>query len=236
MSTASSPAPIDSQQILTALQRLDSGDLTVQLPDAEGTEGEIARVFNSHVQMLNQFASELTRLSREMGTEGRYGGQMEVLTAKGTWKDLIANANTAWGTLTNQIRSVAQVVTAIALGRLDTRLTVPAQGEMAELKATMNVMADQMSAMTSEVRRIAREMGSESRYGGQAEVRGIDGDWKRMVDDVNTMAARLTDQIRDIGNISRAAANHDFSRRLSAPADGEMAAIQQTVNGVLDSM
>src|SRR5437867_1018223 len=166
------------------------------------------------VDQLSSFADEVTRVAREVGTEGKLGGQAQVKGVSGTWKDLTDNVNFMAGNLTSQVRSIAQVTTAVAKGDLTTKITVDARGEILELKNTINIMVDQLSSFASEVTRVAREVGTEGKLGGQAEVRGVAGTWKDLTDSVNSMAGNLTSQVRNIAQVTTAVANGDLSRKI----------------------
>src|SRR5213082_869926 len=163
------------------------------------------------VDQLSSFADEVTRVAREVGTEGKLGGQAEVKGVSGTWKDLTDNVNFMAGNLTNQVRNIAQVATAVARGDLSQKITVEAKGEVAALAQTMNAMVDQLSSFADEVTRVAREVGTEGQLGGQAEVAGVAGTWKDLTDSVNSMASNLTSQVRNISDVTKAVARGDLS-------------------------
>ena len=166
------------------------------------------------VDQLNSFASEVTRVAREVGTEGRLGGQADVQGVAGTWKDLTDSVNFMASNLTNQVRNIAAVTTAVAKGDLSKKITVDARGEILELKNTVNTMVDQLNSFASEVTRVAREVGTEGRLGGQADVKGVAGTWKDLTDSVNFMAGNLTSQVRNIADVSTAVAKGDLRRKL----------------------
>src|SRR5256712_13257981 len=172
------------------------------------------------VDQLNAFASEVTRVAREVGTEGRLGGQAHVPGASGTWRDLTDNVNSMAGNLTAQVRNIADVTTAVARGDLSRKITVDVQGEILELKDTINVMVDQLNAFASEVTRVAREVGTEGKLGGQAQVRGVVGTWKDLTDNVNFMAGNLTAHVRSIADVTTAVANGDLPNKITFEVGG----------------
>src|SRR5437773_7831737 len=174
---------------------------------------EIATVFNGMADQLDLFTSEVTRVAREVGTEGKLGGQADVPGVSGTWKDLTESVNAMAGNLTGQVRNIAQVATAVARGDLSQKIGVDARGEILELKTTLNTMVDQLSAFADEVTRVAREVGTEGILGGQARVRGVAGTWKDLTDNVNVMADNLTDQVRNIATVASAVANGDLTQQ-----------------------
>src|SRR5437588_866178 len=182
------------------------------------------------VDQLNAFASEVTRVAREVGSEGRLGGQAEVKGVGGTWKDLTDSVNMMAGNLTAQVRNIAEVTTAVANGDLSKKITVDVRGEILELKDTINTMVDQLNAFASGRTRVAREVGSEGSLGGQAEVRGVAGTWKDLTDSVNMMAGNLTEQVRGIAKVVTAVANGDLKRKLTVEAKGEIAELAETIN------
>src|SRR5213082_3048590 len=188
------------------------------------------------VDQLSSFADEVTRVAREVGTEGKLGGQAEVKGVSGTWKDLTDNVNFMAGNLTNQVRNIAQVATAVARGDLSQKITVEAKGEVAALAETMNAMVDQLSSFADEVTRVAREVGTEGQLGGQAEVAGVAGIWKDLTDAVNSMAGNLTSQVRNIAQIVTAVARGDLSQKITVDAKGEVAALADTINFLTDTL
>ncbi|HZT12081.1 MAG TPA: response regulator, partial [Candidatus Baltobacteraceae bacterium] len=188
------------------------------------------------VDQLNAFASEVTRVAREVGSEGRLGGQAFVRGVGGTWKDLTDSVNTMASNLTSQVRNIAKVTTAVALGDLSKKITVDVRGEILELKDTINTMVDQLNAFASEVTRVAREVGSEGKLGGQAQVPGVSGTWKDLTDNVNFMAANLTNQVRGIAQVVTGVANGDLKRKLTVDAKGEIAQLADTINGMIDTL
>jgi HAMP domain-containing protein/signal transduction histidine kinase/DNA-binding response OmpR family regulator len=210
-----------------------TGDLSKKITvDVRGEILELKDTINTMVDQLNAFASEVTRVAREVGTEGKLGGQAEVRGVAGTWKDLTDNVNSMASNLTGQVRNIADVTTAVAMGDLSRKITVDVKGEILELKNTINTMVDQLNAFASEVTRVAREVGTEGKLGGQAEVRGVAGTWKDLTDNVNSMASNLTDQVRGIAKVVTAVANGDMGRKLALEASGEIAQLADTINSM----
>ena len=213
------------------------GDLSKKITvEGQGEILELKSTINTMVDQLNAFASEVTRLGREVGTEGKLGGQAQVREVAGTWKDLTDNVNLMAGQLTNQIRNIAEVMAAVANGDLSKKITVDVQGEILELKNTINTMVDQLNGFASEVTRVAREVGTEGKLGGQAQVRGVAGTWKDLTDNVNLMAANLTEQVRGIARVVTAVANGDLKKKLSVEAKGEVAELGATINEMTDTL
>ncbi len=188
------------------------------------------------VGTLSAFADEVTRVAREVGTEGRLGGQADVKGVSGTWKDLTDNVNSMANNLTGQVRNIAQVTTAVAKGDLSKKIDVDARGEILELKTTINTMVDQLSSFAAEVTRVAREVGSEGRLGGQAEVEGVSGTWKRLTENVNELAGNLTRQVRAIAEVTSAVASGDLTRSISVEAQGEVAELKDNINAMVQSL
>jgi HAMP domain-containing protein/CheY-like chemotaxis protein/signal transduction histidine kinase len=220
--------------VTTAVAR---GDLSRKITaDARGEILELKNTINIMVDQLSAFASEVTRVAREVGTDGMLGGQAEVPGVGGTWKDLTDNVNTLAGNLTSQVRNIAAVTTAVAKGDLSQKITVEAKGETANLKNTINTMVDQLSTFASEVTRVAREVGTEGRLGGQAAVPGVGGTWKDLTDNVNAMASSLTGQIRNIADVTTAVAKGDLSRKITAEAKGEILELKSTINIMVDQL
>ncbi|HYM95939.1 MAG TPA: response regulator, partial [Candidatus Sulfotelmatobacter sp.] len=214
-----------------------SGDLSKKITaDVRGEILHLKETINTMVDQLNSFASEVTRVAREVGTEGNLGGQANVRGVAGTWKDLTDNVNLMAANLTGQVRNIAEVTTAIATGDLSKKITVDVRGEILELKNTVNTMVDQLNAFAGEVTRVAREVGTEGRLGGQAEVKGVGGVWKDLTDNVNLMAANLTDQVRGIARVVTAVANGDLKGKLTLEAKGEIAELADTINGMTDTL
>src|SRR5439155_1507560 len=195
-----------------------------------------ARVVNTMVDQLNSFASEVTRVAREVGSEGKLGGQAVLKGVAGTWKDLTESVNSMASNLTNQVRNIAAVTTAVARGDLSTRITVDARGEIQELKNTINIMVDQLSSFASEVTRVAREVGTEGKLGGQAEVKGVAGTWRDLTESVNSMASNLTNQVRNIAGVTTAVAKGDLSTKTTADARGEILELKNTINTMVDQL
>src|ERR1700737_2787026 len=231
-----------STEVARVIGAVAKGDLTQKMAlEVEGRslKGEFlhtARVVNTMVDQLNSFASEVTRVAKEVGTEGKLGGQAEVLGVAGTWKDLTDSVNYMASNLTNQVRNIAGVTTAVAKGDLTTKITVDARGEILELKNTINTMVDQLSSFASEVTRVAREVGTEGELGGQADVKGVGGVWKDLTDSVNSMAGNLTAQVRNIAEVTTAVANGDLSRKITVDVRGEILELKNTINVMVDQL
>ncbi len=214
-----------------------NGNLSKKITvDVKGEILELKNTINTMVDQLNSFASEVTRVAREVGTEGKLGGQADVRGVAGTWKDLTDNVNSMASNLTNQVRNIAEVTTAVAKGDLSKKITVDVKGEILELKDTINTMVDQLNSFASEVTRVAREVGTEGKLGGQADVRGVAGTWKDLTDNVNSMASNLTDQVRGIAHVVTAVANGDLQRKLIVEAKGEIAELANTINNMTDTL
>ncbi|MBS3647540.1 HAMP domain-containing protein [Pseudaminobacter sp. 19-2017] len=214
-----------------------SGDLSKKITvDVKGEILELKNTINTMVDQLNSFASEVTRVAREVGTEGKLGGQARVEGVGGTWKDLTDNVNLMAENLTGQVRNIAEVTTAVALGDLSKKITVDVKGEILELKNTINTMVDQLNSFASEVTRVAREVGTEGKLGGQAQVRGVAGTWKDLTDNVNSMAENLTGQVRNIAEVTTAVASGDLSKKISAVAQGEILELKDTINTMVDQL
>src|SRR5215469_3681426 len=189
-----------------------------------------AKTINKMVDQLSSFASEVTRVAREVGTEGKLGGQADVKGVAGTWKDLTDSVNSMASNLTGQVRNIADVTTAVANGDLSKKITVDVKGEILELKNTINTMVDQLGSFASEVTRVAREVGTEGKLGGQAKVEGVSGTWKDLTDSVNAMASNLTGQVRNIADVTIAVANGDLSKKIKVDAKGEILELKDTIN------
>jgi HAMP domain-containing protein/signal transduction histidine kinase/CheY-like chemotaxis protein len=214
-----------------------NGDLSKKITvDVRGEILELKDTINTMVDQLRSFASEVTRVAREVGTEGILGGQADVKGVAGTWKDLTDNVNMMAGNLTGQVRNIAEVTTAIAKGDLSRKITVDVQGEILEMKNTINTMVDQLSSFASEVTRVAREVGSEGQLGGQADVRGVAGTWKDLTDSVNFMAGNLTGQVRNIAEVTTAVANGDLSKKITVDVKGEILELKNTINTMVDQL
>src|SRR5205814_2051351 len=218
------------------------GDLAKKMAtDIEGRplQGEFlrsAKTVNTMVDRLGAFASEVTRVAREVGTEGKLGGQAKVKGVAGTWKDLTENVNLMAGNLTAQVRNIATVTTAVANGNLTKKITVDVKGEFLELKDTVNVMVDQASWLAAKGRGGAREVGTEGKRGGQADVRGVAGTWKDLTDSVNFMAGKLTGQVRNIAEVTTAVANGDLSKKITVDVKGEILELKNTINTMVDQL
>ncbi len=214
-----------------------SGDLSRKITvDVRGEILQLKETLNTMVEQLRSFAAEVTRVAREVGSEGRLGGQANVPGVAGTWKDLTDSVNAMAGNLTAQVRNIAEVTTAVARGDLSRKITVDVKGEILELKNTINTMVDQLNAFAAEVTRVAREVGTEGKLGGQAQVPGVAGTWKDLTDNVNVMAANLTEQVRGIVKVVTAVANGELTQKLTVNAKGEVAALAETINNMTDTL
>ena len=221
-------------EVTTAVAR---GDLSRKITvDVKGEILELKDTINTMVDQLNAFAGEVTRVAREVGTEGKLGGQANVPGVAGTWKDLTDNVNFMAGNLTGQVRNIAEVATAIASGDLSRKITVDVRGEMLQLKETLNTMVDQLNRFAGEVTRVAREVGTEGRLGGQANVPGVAGTWKDLTDSVNSMAGNLTAQVRNIAEVTTAVARGDLSRKITVDVKGEILELKNTINTMVDQL
>src|SRR3954465_5551763 len=232
-SNLTSPA----RNIATVTTAVANGDLTKKITvDVRGEFLELKDTINTMVDQLRSFASEVTRVAREVGTEGALGGQAKVEGVSGTWKDLTDSVNLMAANLTAQVRNIAAVTTAVANGDLSKKITVNVKGEILELKNTINTMVDQLSAFAAEVTRVAREVGTEGKLGGQAVVKGVAGTWKDLTDNVNMMAANLTDQVRGIAKVVTSVANGNLRQRVTFEAKGEIAELADTINNMIDTL
>ena len=221
-------------EVTTAVAR---GDLSRKITvDVKGEILELKNTINTMVDQLNAFAGEVTRVAREVGTEGKLGGQAQVPGVAGTWKDLTDNVNFMAGNLTSQVRNIAEVATAVARGDLSRKITVDVKGEILELKNTINTMVDQLRSFASEVTRVAREVGTDGKLGGQAQVPGVGGTWKDLTDSVNSMASNLTGQVRNIAEVSTAIANGDLSKKITVNVSGEILLLKETINTMVDQL
>jgi len=221
-------------EVATAIAR---GDLSRKITaDVKGEILELKNTVNIMVDQLNSFAAEVTRVAREVGTEGKLGGQAEVKDVSGVWKDLTDNVNFMASNLTGQVRNIAEVATAIARGDLSRKITVDVRGEILQLKETINTMVDQLNSFAAEVTRVAREVGSEGKLGGQAVVRGVAGTWKDLTDNVNSMAGNLTGQVRNIAEVTTAVARGDLSRKITVDVKGEILELKDTINTMVDQL
>src|SRR6266478_2664560 len=225
------------RNIATVTTAVANGNLTKKITvDVKGEFLELKDTVNVMVDQLRSFASEVTRVAREVGSEGILGGQARVEGVSGTWKDLTDSVNFMARNLTGQVRNIANVTTAVARGDLSKKITVDVKGEILELKNTINTMVDQLSSFASEVTRVAREVGTEGKLGGQAEVKGVSGTWKDLTDNVNFMAGNLTGQVRGIAKVVTAVANGDLKQKLTVEAKGEIAALADTINSMIDTL
>ncbi len=225
------------EQLLAGLTAVRGGDFSTRLAKTgDPLMDEIATVFNGMADQLDLFTSEVTRVAREVGTEGKLGGQAYVPGVSGTWKDLTELVNAMAGNLTGQVRNIAQVATAVAKGDLSQKIDVDARGEILELKSTLNTMVDQLSSFADEVTRVAREVGTEGLLGGQADVKGVSGTWKDLTESVNVMAANLTDQVRSIAEVTTAVAKGDLSQKIRVDARGEILELKETINTMVDQL
>ncbi len=214
-----------------------NGDLSRKISvDAKGEVNELKGTINTMVDQLRSFAGEVTRVAKEVGTEGKLGGQAEVTGLSGTWKDLTDNVNVLARNLTDQVRNIAKVTTAVANGDLSQKITVDVQGEILELKNTINTMVDQLRSFASEVTRVAKEVGTEGKLGGQARVPGVSGTWKDLTDNVNVLADNLTDQVRNIAKVTTAVANGDLSQKITVEARGEILELKSTINTMVEQL
>ncbi len=221
-------------EVTTAVAR---GDLSRKITvDVKGEILELKNTINTMVDQLNGFASEVSRVAREVGTEGKLGGQAQVPGVAGTWKDLTDNVNSMASNLTNQVRNIADVTIAVAKGDLSKKITVDVRGEILQLKDTINTMVDQLNGFASEVSRVAREVGTEGKLGGQAQVPGVAGTWKDLTDNVNSMASNLTGQVRNIADVATAIARGDLSRKITVDVKGEILELKNTLNTMVDQL
>src|SRR5436189_258240 len=221
-------------EVTTAVAR---GDLSRKITvDVKGEILELKNTINTMVDQLNGFASEVSRVAREVGAEGKLGGQAVVPGVAGTWKDLTDNVNSMAGNLTAQVRNIAEVATAIAGGDLSKKITVNVSGEILQLKETVNTMVDQLNAFAGEVTRVAREVGTLGMLGGQAEVHGVAGTWKDLTDSVNSMASNLTGQVRNIAEVTTAVAQGDLSKKITVDVSGEILELKNTINTMVDQL
>jgi HAMP domain-containing protein len=221
-------------EVTTAVAR---GDLNRKITvDVRGEILELKNTINTMVDQLNAFAGEVSRVAREVGTEGKLGGQAAVPGVAGTWKDLTDNVNSMASNLTGQVRNIADVATAIARGDLSRKITVDVKGEILQLKETVNTMVDQLSAFASEVTRVAREVGTEGKLGGQATVLGVAGTWKDLTDNVNFMASNLTGQVRNIAEVTVAVANGDLSKKITVDVRGEILQLKEAINTMVEQL
>src|SRR5574341_525229 len=225
------------RNIADVTKAVQAGDLSRKITvDVKGEILELKNTINTMVDQLSSFAAEVTRVAREVGTEGKLGGQADVQGVAGTWKDLTDSVNSMAGNLTAQVRNIAEVTTAVANGDLSKKITVDVKGEILELKNTINTMVDQLNAFAGEVTRVAREVGTEGRLGGQANVLGVAGTWKDLTDSVNSMANNLTAQVRNIAEVATAIAGGDLSKKITVDVSGEILQLKETVNTMVDQL
>ena len=214
-----------------------NGDLSKKITaDVRGEILQLKEAINTMVDQLRSFAAEVTRVAREVGTEGKLGGQAVVPGVAGTWKDLTDNVNSMASNLTNQVRNIAEVTMAVANGDLSKKITVDVRGEILQLKDTINTMVDQLRSFAAEVTRVAREVGTEGKLGGQAQVRDVSGTWKDLTDSVNFMAGNLTAQVRNIADVTTAVANGDLSKKITVDVRGEILQFKEAINTMVDQL
>src|SRR5438309_2895782 len=229
-------------EVARVIEAVAEGDLSQKMAlkiEGQSVKGEFLRIgtaVNSMVDQLSSFADEVTRVAREVGTEGKLGGQAKVKGVSGTWKDLTDSVNSMAANLTSQVRDIVQVTTAVAKGDLSQKITVDVKGEILELKNTVNTMVDRLSSFADEVTRGARDVGTDGKRGGQADVKGVSGTWKDLTDNVNFMAANLTGQVRNIAQVTTAVARGDLSQKITVEAKGEVAALADTINRMTDTL
>ncbi|MDQ4024914.1 MAG: methyl-accepting chemotaxis protein, partial [Actinomycetota bacterium] len=226
-------------RVLNAVAEGDLSQKMALMIEGQPVKGEFLRIgttVNTMVEQLSSFADEVTRVAREVGTEGKLGGQAEVKGVSGTWRDLTENVNLMASNLTDQVRNIIEVTTAVAKGDLSQQITVDVKGEVLELKNTVNTMVEQLSSFADEVTRVAREVGTEGKLGGQAEVKGVSGTWRDLTENVNLMASNLTDQVRGIADVTTAVADGDLSQKITVEAKGEVAALADTINSMVDTL
>src|SRR4051794_12250085 len=228
---------VQLREISKVATAIANGDLTQKITvDVKGEILQIKDVFNKMVDQLNSFSTEVTRVAKEVGTEGKLGGQADVKGVSGTWKDLTDNVNGLAANLTNQVRNIAKVTTAVANGDLSQKITVDARGEIYELKNTINTMVDTLRSFAAEVTRVAKEVGTEGKLGGQADVKGVAGTWKDLTDNVNTMASNLTVQLRDVSKVAIAIAHGDLTQKITVDVRGEILQIKDVINKMVDQL
>src|SRR5262245_40175602 len=224
----------DVSKVATAIA---NGDLSQKITvDARGEILELKNTINVMVDQLRSFAAEVTRVAKEVGSEVKLGGQADVKGVSGTWKDLTDNVNVLAANLTTQVRNIAKVTTAVAKGDLSQKITVDARGEILELKSTINTMVDTLNSFAAEVTRVAKEVGTEGKLGGQADVKGVYGTWKDLTDNVNAMASNLTVQLRDVSKVATAIANGDLTQKITVDVKGEILQIKDVINKMVDQL
>src|SRR6188474_455795 len=229
-------------EVTRTIEAVAQGDLLVTMRldvDGRPLKGEFLRsanIVNTMIKQLSVFTSEVTRVAREVGTEGKLGGQAKVSEVTGVWRELTESVNSMANNLTAQVRNISDVTIAVANGDLSRKITVDVRGEILQLKEAINTMVDQLRSFASEVTRVAREVGTEGKLGGQAQIKGVSGTWKDLTDNVNLMAANLTDQVRGIAKVVTVVANGDVTQKLTVVAKGEIAALADTINGMIDTL
>jgi HAMP domain-containing protein len=229
----------ETARVIGAVAKGDLSQTMALEIDGRKLEGEFlrtAKTVNTMVNQLGAFASEVNRVAREVGTEGKLGGQAKVKGVAGTWKDLTDSVNSMAGNLTAQVRNIADVTTAVAKGDLSKKIEVDVKGEFLTVKSTINTMVDQLRSFSSEVTRVAREVGSDGILGGQARVEGVSGTWKDLTDSVNSMAGNLTSQVRNIADVTKAVAAGDLSKKITVDVKGEILELKNTVNTMVDQL
>src|SRR5437867_1929127 len=225
------------RNIADVTKAVAAGDLSRKVTvDVKGEILELKDTVNRMVDQLSSFASEVTRVAREVGTEGKLGGQADVKDVAGTWKDLTDSVNSMAGNLTGQVRNIADVTKAVAAGDLSRKITVDVRGEILELKNTINTMVDQLSSFAAEVTRVAREVGTDGRLGGPDDLREVPGTWNDLTDSVNFMATKLTGQVRNIAEVTTAVADGDLSKKITVDVRGEILELKDTVNRMVDQL
>src|SRR4051794_5695606 len=225
------------RNIADVTKAVASGDLSKKITvDVKGEILELKNTVNTMVDQLSSFAAEVTRVARDVGTEGKLGGQAEVRGVAGTWKDLTDSVNFMASNLTVQLREFSKVATAIASGDLTQKITVDVRGEILQIKNVINTMVDQLSSFAAEVTRVAREVGTEGKLGGYAEVRGLAGTWKDLTDNVNFMAGNLTSQVRNIAEVTTAVATGNLSKKITVDVKGEILELKNTINTMVDQL
>jgi len=237
VNTMASSLTAQVRNIAEVTTAVANGDLSKKVTvDVKGEIAELKSTINTMVDQLSSFAAEVTRVAKEVGTQGKLGGQAEVVGVSGTWKDLTENVNQLANNLTDQVRAIADVTTAVARGDLSQKITVEAKGEVAQLASTINTMVDQLSTFAAEVTRVAREVGTEGKLGGQAQVKGVSGTWRDLTDNVNFMASSLTEQVRNIATVTTAVANGDLSKKITVDVKGEVFELKDTINTMVDQL
>jgi HAMP domain-containing protein/CheY-like chemotaxis protein/signal transduction histidine kinase len=237
VNTMASSLTAQVRNIAEVTTAVANGDLSKKVTvDVKGEIAELKGTINTMVDQLSSFAAEVTRVAKEVGTEGKLGGQAEVIGVSGTWKDLTENVNQLANNLTDQVRAIADVTTAVAKGDLSQKIAVEAKGEVAQLASTINTMVDQLSSFAAEVTRVAREVGTEGKLGGQAQVKGVSGTWRDLTDNVNFMASSLTEQVRNIATVTTAVANGDLSKKITVDVKGEVFELKDTINTMVDQL